>query len=167
MLDDGVYKLKYTAFFSNGQQSVIYKNCTIKNKAASVSVIRDNAVFSPDGDGILETVTITQNVEGIDNLVWTGQIINSAGRAVKEYTWEGKPSKTVVWDGTASDGTIKDGTYKYRLSAVDSAGNESSAETQPFELDTGTTEVLLSVDTHAFSPNFRARHRSFPAAQTT
>lgn len=153
VLDDGVYKLKYTAFFSNGQQSVIYKNCTIKNKAASVSVIRDNAVFSPDGDGILETVTITQNVEGIDNLVWVGQILDSSGHVVREYSWEGKPAKTVMWDGTASDGTIKDGTYKYRLSAVDSAGNESSAETQPFVLDTGTTEILLSVDVHAFSPN--------------
>ena len=152
-LEDGVYKLKYTATFSNGQQSVIYKNCTIKNKATSVSVIRDNPVFSPDGDGILETVTITQNVEGMDNLVWTGQILDSSGRAVKEYTWEGIPAKTVMWDGTASDGTIKDGTYKYKLFAVDSAGNEAVAETQAFELDTGTTEVLLSVDTHAFSPN--------------
>ena len=153
VLGDGVYKLKYTATFSNGQQSVIYKNCTIKNKAASVSVIRDNAVFSPDGDGILETVTITQTVEGIDNLVWTGQIIDSAGRAIKEYTWEGKPPKTVMWDGTASDGTIKDGVYHYKLYAIDSAGNESVAETQSFELDTGTTEVLLAIDKHTFSPN--------------
>ncbi len=153
VLEDGTYRLKYTASFSNGQQSEIYKNCTIKNKAATVSVIRDNPVFSPDGDGILETVTITQNVEGIDNLVWVGQILDSSGLAIKEYSWEGKPAKTVIWDGTASDGTIKDGTYKYRLYAVDSAGNEASAETQTFELDTGTTELLLSVDTHAFSPN--------------
>ena len=143
VLDDGVYKLKYTAFFTNGQQSVIYKNCTIKSKA----------VFSPDGDGILETVTITQSVDGMDNLVWNGQILDSSDNVVREYSWEGKPAKTVMWDGTASDGTIKDGIYRYKLSAVDSAGNESSAETQTFELDTGTTEVLLSVDTHAFSPN--------------
>ena len=153
ILPDGVYTLKYTATFSNGQQSFIKKNCNIKNKGASVNVIRDNAVFSPDGDGILETVTITQSVEGMDNLVWTGQIVDSSDRVVREYTWEGKPSKTVVWDGTSASGTIKDGVYKYKLYAVDSAGNESVAETQTFELDTGTTEVLLSVDTHAFSPN--------------
>ncbi|MCR4939565.1 MAG: OmpA family protein [Treponemataceae bacterium] len=153
VLADGIYKLKYSAFFSNGQQSVIYKNCTIKNNAVAVSVIRDNAVFSPDGDGVLETVTITQTVGGADNLTWTGQIIDSSENVVKEYTWEGKPSRTVVWDGTATDGTIKDGVYRYRLYSVDSAGNEASAETQQFLLDSGTTELFLSLDNRAFSPN--------------
>ena len=153
VLADGVYKLKYTASFTNGQQSVIYKNCNIKNNAASVSVIRDNAVFSPDGDGVLETVTVTQTIDGTENLSWIGQITDSSGNVVREFAWEGKPSRTVVWDGTASDGTIKDGVYKYKLYSVDSAGNVASAETQPFELDTGATEVLLAVDTHAFSPN--------------
>ena len=153
VLPDGVYTLKYTASFSNGQKSFISRNCTIKNKGASVNVIRDNSVFSPDGDGVLETVTITQSVEGLENLVWKGQIVDSSGIVVREYAWEGKPSKTVVWDGTSSSGTIKDGIYKYKLYAIDSAGNESSAETQTFELDTGMIEVLLSVSPHAFSPN--------------
>lgn len=151
VLSDGDYQLKYSANFNNGQESVITRNFSIDKTAPSAFVKTGNSIFSPDGDGKLDTMEIFQ--ETSKEKAWFGEILDASGRIVKSYEYGEVPPASITWDGASSENTINDGFYTYKLYATDLAGNTGTAVTKTFELNTGTTEVLLSVSEKAFSPN--------------
>ena len=151
VLSDGDYQLKYSANFNNGQESVITRNFSIDKTAPSAFVKTGNSIFSPDGDGKLDTMEIFQ--ETSKEKSWFGEILDASGRIVKSYEYGEVPPASITWDGASSENTINDGFYTYKLYATDLAGNTGTAVTKTFELNTGTTEVLLSVNEKAFSPN--------------
>ena len=151
VLSDGDYQLSFSAAFNNGQETRSERNVTVDNTPPSASVNASGAIFSPDGDGRLDTLSFSQ--QGSKEKSWTAVIKDEAGKTVKEWTFGETPASTVVWDGTAADGRINDGFYTYELYTTDLAGNTGRAETSAFELSTGTTEVILAVGFEAFSPN--------------
>ena len=152
VLRDGDYQLKFTASFNNGQESLITRNFTIDNTPPQASIKASGTVFSPDGDGKLDTISFAQETSHEKN--WVGEIIDGDGNSVKKWDFGELPPASVVWDGTDKNGKIIDAPgYKYRLSATDLAGNSSEFFSADFELNTGTTEILLTVSDDAFSPN--------------
>ncbi|MGI5173901.1 OmpA family protein [Treponema sp. OMZ 840] len=151
ILLDGDYQLLFSALFNNGQETHIGRNITVDNTPPAASVRAEGLIFSPDGDGRLDTLKFSQ--EGSKEKTWTAVVADEAGKTVKTWTFGETPPSSVVWDGTASDGSIKDGFYTYTLFATDLAGNTGRAKTPAFELNTGTTEVILAVSAEAFSPN--------------
>ncbi len=151
VLSDGNYKLTFTALFSNGQESIINRNITVDNTVPVAVVKADKTIFSPDGDGRLDTITIFQ--EGSKEKAWTGTIINESNEVVKQWDFGEIPPASVDWNGVTDNGQIVDGFYKYVLSSTDLAGNVREEQTTAIELNTGTTEVILTVSPDAFSPN--------------
>lgn len=151
VLADGDYQLKFRAVFTNGQESIISRNFTVDRTAPSATVRADTLIFSPDGDGNLDVISFIQ--EASKEKSWVGEIINESGAVVKTYEFGEIPDSLITWDGTDSTGTINDGYYTYRLITTDLAGNTGFASTKQFELNTGTTEVLLGLSDRAFSPN--------------
>lgn len=150
-LPDGDYQLAFSAAFSNGQESIINRNITIDNTPPSAVVRAEQDIFSPDGDGRLDTLTTRQ--EGSREKSWTGKILDKSGNAVKTWAFGETPPSSIIWDGVTDDGQIIDGFYEYVLSSTDLAGNVGIAKTPAFELNTGTTDVILTVRPQAFSPN--------------
>lgn len=151
VLRDGDYQIKYSAQYSNGQESVISRNFTIDSTAPKASVRTDLSIFSPDGDARSDIISIYQ--EASKEKAWFGEILDSNGKIVKSFEYGEIPTSSFTWDGVGKNNTITDGFYTYKLYSTDLAGNLGEAETAPFELNTGTTEVLLSVSDTAFSPN--------------
>ena len=151
VLRDGDYRMLFSASFNNGQESSITRNITVDNTPPTATVRLDTTIFSPDGDGRLDTVTVSQ--EGSKEKTWSASIIGEAGKTVKTWTFGETPASKVMWDGADEAGRITDGIYKYVLLSTDLAGNTGRIESAPFELNTGTTEVLLTVSPEAFSPN--------------
>lgn len=150
-LADGDYQLQFTAQFNNGQECYISRNFTIDSTPPSALVRTASVIFSPDGDGRLDTITFTQETSKEKN--WYGAIYDESGKVVKEYDFGELPPASVTWDGINDSGLIVDGNYIYRLTSTDPAGNTVTAETVAFSLDTGTTEVLFTAGDRAFSPN--------------
>lgn len=151
ILPDGDYQLTYSAKFNNGQESVISRNFSVDKTPPQAFVKTGDSIFSPDGDGRLDTIQIFQ--ETSKEKAWFGEILNESGSIVQSYEYGEIPPSSISWDGTSADNSIKDGFYTYRLYATDLAGNTGIATTNSFELNTGTTEVLLAVSEKAFSPN--------------
>lgn len=151
VLPDGDYQLRFTSSFNNGQTSEISRNFTVDNTSPFATVKADGSIFSPDGDSRLDTLAIFQ--EGSREKEWTGTIYTEQGKVVKSYSFGEIPPTSIVWDGVTSDGKVSDGLYYYELSATDLAGNKGFAKSDLFELNTGTTEILLTVTPSAFSPN--------------
>jgi flagellar hook assembly protein FlgD/outer membrane protein OmpA-like peptidoglycan-associated protein len=109
-------------------------------------------VFSPNGDGNKDTVTLFQDTS--EELFWTGTIRNSAGKDVKTAVWRGRADDKWVWDGKGDDGTLlPDGLYVYALASIDRAGNSGSSAPITIRIDTGDTPVRVSADPPYFSPN--------------
>ena len=112
----------------------------------------DVPVFSPDGDGNIDTITIFN--EASREQLWTGRIMAVDGGTVRTFTWTGVPDSRIEWDGRMDDGRLApDGRYSYVLSATDRAGNIGRSEPAFFELDTSEAEIAIMAEFDAFSPN--------------
>ena len=122
----------------------------ISKPEASVQI--DNKIFSPNGDGNKDNITIHQETSQEEN--WYGTITDIDQNPVYQYKWIEQPENRISWDGRRDDGSLaEDGYYFYQLSTVDKAGNRGQSERVRFELNTEETPVLLTSSYDFFSPN--------------
>ncbi len=152
ILPDGTYSSRVTVEYLKGNlASAAGPDLVIDTSAPRVSVSTDNPVFSPDGDGLRDTLLIRQTTSSED--MWTAEISAAGGSAIRTWTWKGR-APDLVWDGRDSAGNIvPDGIYQYKISATDRAGNTGSSGLDAIRVDTRATPVKLKVDAPAFSPN--------------
>jgi len=146
----------------SGQLEVLYENgnnptavsprFTIDLTPPSASVSADLAIFSPDGDGNKDVVTLYQ--ETSEETLWSGAIEDIDGRSVRTYSWRGRADAKIQWGGRADEGElVADGIYFYSLKATDRAGNTGRSKKVRFTINTQATEVFVSTDLDVFSPN--------------
>jgi len=120
--------------------------------APTASTSADLVIFSPDGDGNKDTVSIFQ--ESSEELLWQGTIESVDGQPVRSFSWRGTADARIQWDGRSDAGRLApDGIYLYTLKATDRAGNSGESRRVRFELNTQATEVFLAADADVFSPN--------------
>lgn len=151
---DGDYKVTFKAMFNNGQEAVISRNITIDNTPPHASLIIDNPgnIFSPDSDGQLDILAITQ--ETSKEKLWTANIFDEQGKSIKNWSFPDLPPTKLEWNGLTEDGKLApDGYYTYQIVSTDAAGNTGKAITSSFQLDTSKTEIILTASLKAFSPN--------------
>jgi flagellar hook assembly protein FlgD len=155
---EGLYQAVVTAKYSNGFEPDVVKSpeFTLDKTPPVAKIKQSSPTFSPDGDGNLDTMVITQDIAAdsgspVEN--WTGKIIDSEGKTIREFDFGAFAPDTVVWDGLDSSSSLAaDGKYKYVLSATDLAGNSSETLINEITLDTSKTELLLAVAPTAFNP---------------
>jgi flagellar hook assembly protein FlgD/outer membrane protein OmpA-like peptidoglycan-associated protein len=153
VLPEGLYRGFLSVLYTNGNNpATVSPEFEIDLTAPSVSVKVQPRIFSPNGDGNIETIQVYQETSLED--AWLGTIEDTDGNIMRSVTWRGKAEPQVVWDGTdAENNLIADGKYTYTLSTTDRAGNYSRAESSVFEIDTRITPVSLNIDGTYFSPN--------------
>ena len=152
-LPEGIYQAQLDLTYENGNRpSATAPELRIDLTAPAATVKASLAVFSPDGDGNKDTVTIFQ--EAFDEAQWTGVVTADSGEAVRTLTWRGTPDGSFTWDGRRSDGLlVPDGVYYYLLEARDSAGNVGRSNAVELTVDTADTPVFLATSATHFSPN--------------
>ena len=159
ILAEGRYQAIFAAKYTNGHapevRSAIFE---LDITPPEAQVRAKETIFSPVGDGKLDTVTFTQQTSREET--WTGEIFpldaseQSRGSAVRTYAFGPAPEDTLVWDGRDNDGKLApDGKYGYRLTATDRAGNTGTSPLAKVELNTEKADVILQVSATAFSPN--------------
>jgi flagellar hook assembly protein FlgD/outer membrane protein OmpA-like peptidoglycan-associated protein len=153
ILAEGSYVGRLSVLYQNGNNPTAESpQLTIDLTPPSASVSADLAIFSPDGDGNKDTVTVFQ--ETSEEVMWTGLITDIDGRTVQGYTWRGRADAKIQWGGTSDTGQpVPDGIYFYSLAATDRAGNRGESKRVRFEINTQATDVFLSTDLTVFSPN--------------
>lgn len=155
VLAEGVYRVRLNLEYRNGNRPIAEAPAlTLDLTPPSLTVRGETAVFSPNGDGNLDTVGFVHEAEEIPT--WTGVITPAADpdEAIRSYQWAGRPDERLIWDGRAPDGTLlPDGVYHYRVSGTDRAGNSTLSAPVRVALDTRETPVYVSTGRSAFSPN--------------
>lgn len=155
---EGSYYAKVTAKYLNGFEPDPLKSpvFVLDNTAPVAKVSVKNSTFSPDGDGNLDLLEISQatvadSLSPVSN--WTGTVINSENKAVKTFDFGSYLPEKLSWNGLDSENVLaSDGNYRYILTASDAAGNSTTLETSAFALDTSKTELLLTASPAAFNP---------------
>jgi outer membrane protein OmpA-like peptidoglycan-associated protein/flagellar hook assembly protein FlgD len=153
IVEDGKYFAFVTAKYDSGNEPksnevLIYKDSTLPK----VDVKEEYTAFSPNGDGVQDTVTIS--IEKEDKAKITEiQIVSSDG---KKYSFpidsirDGK----FIWDGKDNSGNDLDqGNYYIELKAIDPAGNISNVQSNTITLVRKAEEVSINADIFYYSPN--------------
>ncbi len=97
--------------FETAIAAVTVRTLAISNVTASLQF------FSPNGDGVQETVTFSASA--VSEVEWTLLIEDSAGAVVKTLTAAGQAA-SLIWDGTREAGAVvADGVYTFRFLARD------------------------------------------------
>ncbi|MBQ7537977.1 MAG: OmpA family protein [Treponema sp.] len=155
---EGLYQAVVRAKYSNGYEPDLVKSpeFTLDKTPPAAKIKANSLIFSPDGDGNSDTMVISQDIAAnsgspVEN--WTGKIVDSEGKTIREFDFGSFPPETVVWDGLDDSSSLAaNGKYRYILSATDLAGNSSETSEADLTLDTSKTELLLAVSPTAFNP---------------
>lgn len=103
----------------------------MREQMPDLSIEVEPKPFSPDGDGVDDTVRITLGVESPNDLRrWSLRIIDPRGDLFRSYSGSGRPRRTIVWDGRSNDGELVQAAVDYiaEYSVTDEFGNTSTLE---------------------------------------
>ena len=159
VLPEGDYRAMLSARYVNGyapsDSSPVF---TLNVTAPKATVKSSSPIFSPDGDGKLDTVTFTQQLSAGDT--WTAEIYaldaagNMSGKPVRSFAVTKDNAASFAWDGRNNSGALAaDGKYAYRLVGKNDAGNTGYSAPVTVELNTEKADIILSANMLAFSPN--------------
>ncbi|MDR3312662.1 MAG: OmpA family protein [Spirochaetaceae bacterium] len=154
LLPEGAYRAVVTAAYLNGFEAGPVRSPAffLDTTPPAATVRPERTIFSPAGNSSLNTMPIRQ--ETSTENAWFAEIRSSTDAVVRRFDLGPKPDDTVLWNGTNDTGALcPDGNYTYRLYCTDLAGNFAQAVSAPFELNTGDTELILTAQPVAFSPN--------------
>ncbi len=168
LVEDGEYTYQLTVIDDGGRFSRSAPfNVTVDNTPPEVTDFPepDYLLFSPNGDGVRDTVTLLQT--GSQELQWTLRIVDKNDGVVREtVNTNDTPTnrsrditlpRQYVWDGkTAAGQTAPEGSYRLVITGTDRAGN-STTVTNPGVMELSLSAAQLSLSTadgvSAFSPN--------------
>jgi hypothetical protein len=144
--------------------AVICRSCLIRVNAES-------DWFSPDGDGIDDTVgfdvTYLKN-RGIAR--WQIIIATASGTPVYHFNWNegaGEPPLYLVWDGTGKNGsTVPRGLYYYHAWVEDSVGRVFSSVAKPLFVEDHRLSAWFDPSTCTDGSPFEVNAQTLPAASS-
>jgi flagellar hook assembly protein FlgD/flagellar motor protein MotB len=142
---------------------------TLSTADTPVFIITDLRAFSPNGDGNRDTINIIPQLQektGVSS--YRVEILDAAGTAVRTFDGLNAPPASISWNGrNAGSAAAPDGTYTARIEIRYTAGNQPSAVSRPFTLDTVPPAAELSAPYTLFSPNGDSSKDKLPIAVTT
>lgn len=152
VVPDGEYSYTLECWDDNGNTGKTpARKIVVDNQPPAATVKADYLVFSPNGDGNKDVLTIKQ--DGSQEIRWDGQVKDAKDNLVAEFSWEGKPAP-FEWNGKNKDGIlVPDGVYSYTLSSRDKAGNSASFPINNIIISTEATPININIDNSYISPN--------------
>ena len=158
LLKEGAYFASIRGEYNNGFVATGDSPVFIIDVTPPLAKVSANtAIFSPDGDGKLDSVTFTQEAS---NDSWQAKIFSfnqndqREGDAVQVINFGSSVPKKIEWAGLSKEGVLlRDGKYAYVLEGEDEAGNKAASNMVTVTLNTEKADVILQSDLLIFSPN--------------
>jgi len=163
ILPEGVYDIIMSGEDTAGNKTKrTLKGITIDVRARSASIDIDNPIFSPNGDGILDTVTfkpILSDRYRIDT--WDLVVQTDKGDTAMRFRGRRSIPQSLVWDGKTKKGSssrnlpkdLPSGKYLYFLKVIYRSGVNTYAFKKELILDNDPPEIGLAIDPAVFSPD--------------
>lgn len=156
LVKDGTYyyTLKVRYNYGDEPQSAA-KPLRVKASMPELSVSADTRIFSPNGDGVRDTIVFSQKAANADKSdIHEAVIADRSGRPVKSYQWTGAVPKEISWDGRDDKGkNAEPGIYSYIMTGTDVAGNRTMRTIPDIKLVREFEKLTFAGEGKAFSPN--------------
>ncbi|MBN2617760.1 MAG: OmpA family protein [Spirochaetales bacterium] len=151
-LPEDTYYANFKGRFTNGNVAeAISKKIHIDLSKPETVLSANYLIFSPEGDGLQDTILINQSTSPEN--IWIGEIVDSNNRSIIQKEWTER-AISFEWDGRDINNVdVPDGSYRYILSCEDLAGNSNKFSLGPFVIDRTDTKAYISVSKNSFSPN--------------
>ena len=142
-VDDGLYTADLAVNYLKGDTaSARTGKLTVDTKSPLIDVVIEDKLFSPDGDGEKDTLSIRQTSSSEES--FEARLFDANAKEIRSWIWPGS-LKPTEWDGTDESGNaLPDGQYRYVVSGMDKAGNETRREVTGIRIDTAPTPVYLT-----------------------
>ncbi len=154
---DGVYRYSVRSEDAAGNKAErSIPGITVDNRSVQAFVTADASGFSPNGDGVSDTIGLSVIVnlrEGVDS--WRLALVDAGGAARRVFSGKGAAAipSTLNWDGKGDNGTIVQGEYSAQLTVDYLKGDRVEAKSASFVLDSEGPRVGLSLSPEYFSPD--------------
>jgi outer membrane protein OmpA-like peptidoglycan-associated protein/flagellar hook assembly protein FlgD len=152
---DGIYTATFSILYDAGNNPISKpKDVRLDTQGPAVEVYVDDLYLSPNGDGSKETLTVYERIRGEPDDLYTARFTDSAGRAVRDFSWKGNPPAEIVWEGKDGAGKLlPEGVYNYIITGKDAAGNSVEKRIPGIALVTAYETASTTADLSGISPN--------------
>jgi flagellar hook assembly protein FlgD len=133
-----------------------------------VMISTDLRAFSPNNRGrdAINIIPQLQVATGISS--WRIDALNSAGTVVRSFNGTTAIPGSISWNGRdAAGNVVPDGAYTAQIEVRYAAGNQPTAQSRPFSVDTVAPRATVSAPYTLFSPNGDDRKDTLPLAIAT
>ncbi|MFW5728174.1 MAG: FlgD immunoglobulin-like domain containing protein, partial [Spirochaetota bacterium] len=158
---EGSYSGELVLRYRNGKTArATTEEFLLDVSAPELSIDLTPLPFGPDGDGVRDELTIRLASEDASSVEeWEVAVIDPTGETFAEWSGEGGPPATIVWDGRAEDGELVQSAVDYEVTFAAADSLRNSAETQ----STLPTDILVIRD----GDTLKIRIASIPFAPNT
>lgn len=147
VLPPGIYQITFEGEDSSGNRNITsYREVVLQERISGVGIVATNDSFSPNGDGFRDDVSFV--VDGpVDRAgVFSVDILNEGGEAIRTIRGEGGFPQTVRWDGRQTDGIpAPDGEYTARVAIEFENAPMSEARSSAIRLDTEAPNATITI----------------------
>ncbi len=166
---DGTYSYVVTSTDRAGNTSATTLEAIVVNtQATPVSLSSDLSAFSPNGDGIMDTLVLIPEVKVRDGIVkWTLTVRDQESAVRRTFTREGTVPSSVTFDGKGDDRSIlPEGMYRGSLNVLYGNGRTPNTDSPPFLLRTTPPSATVSASYKEFSPDGVGTKTILPVEQS-
>jgi len=136
---------------------------TFDTTEAQLLLTLTETAFSPNGNKVRDTITITPITQTPDVASYSFEIKNNSGAVVYSVSDNKKLPANFVWDGKGNDKIVcEDGTYSANLSVTTTNGSTTSAATPSFVLDTVFPSLVAEIPWTTFSADGDGNQDTIP-----
>ncbi|UCB45777.1 MAG: OmpA family protein [Spirochaetota bacterium] len=152
-VSNGNYVYEFYTEEKNGKYRLQVKGkIVVDTTAPFLQVTVPDTIFSPNNDGVKDTVLCEINAE--EDAEWTATISTIEGIVVKTIEWGKDIPDVFEWDGKGENGNVlPEGVYSITITGQDKAGNVTDRTVKEIALDVRERQASVDVDRSTFSPN--------------
>ena len=163
ILPEGVYNISITGRDKAGNTTVeTAKEITLDVRQRQASVDVDNPIFSPNGDGVFDTVTFSPILSDRSRIdTWDLIVQTEKGDTARRFRGRRFIPATIQWDGAPQKGKsyeklpkeLPSGRYFYFLKVIYRSGVNTYSFKKELILDNDPPSVAVEVSPPLFSPD--------------
>ena len=163
ILPEGVYNISISGHDRSGNVTTqIVDGVTLDVRERSASVDVDYPIFSPNGDGKLDTVTFFPYLSDRNRIdTWDLIVQTEKGETARRFRGLRWIPEVIVWDGTPQRGTLYDsspgdlpsGKYSYFLKVIYRSGVNTFSFKKELTLDKEPPKIIVELSPEIFSPD--------------
>ncbi|MFW6228708.1 MAG: gliding motility-associated C-terminal domain-containing protein [Alkalispirochaeta sp.] len=116
--------------------------------------------FSPDGDGVDDTITIGLSLQTETEITsWDAVIRDHTGKVFRTFDGDGRPPRSIRWNGLSDDGELVDSAldYPFEITLRDDQGNvvteEATIATDILVIREGEDRLRIRISSIHFAGN--------------